>query len=231
MIVAVHQPNYLPWLGYFYKIANCDVFVLLDDVQFTKNSYQNRTKIKGPQGPLWLTQPVLHSGRAEQATSDVEFDVRVGWRIKHLKSVSANYGRSHHADAIRAACADWLGGDNSHLSETNGAIIKSVARMLGLRTEFVVSSTLKVDLMKGDRIAEICRRLGGTAYLSGTGARSYQSEEQFNERGIELVYSDFVVQQYPQLWGEFCPGLSVLDALFNIGPDATRQMLLNDRNG
>lgn len=227
MIVAVHQPNYLPWLGYFYKIANCDVFVLLDDVQFTKNSYQNRTRIKGPNGSLWLTQPVLHSGRAEQATSEVEFDGRVGWRTKHLKTLSANYGRSPHASAILDACQDWLGGAGSRLSETNIAIITAVARMLGLRAEFVVSSTLKVDLLKGDRVAEICRRLGGTAYLSGAGARSYQTEEQFTERGIELVYSDFKVREYPQLWAEFCPGLSVIDALFNIGPAATAQMLSN----
>src|ERR1700757_3691267 len=116
MIVAAHQPNYLPWLGYFYKIAHCDVFVLLDDVQFTKNSYQNRTRIKGPKGPIWLTQPVLHSGRAEQATSEVEFDPRVGWRVKHLKTLTANYARSGHAMSVLPACEDWLGSDSAYLS-------------------------------------------------------------------------------------------------------------------
>ena len=87
MILAAHQSNDLPWCGYFYKIAYCDIFVILDDVQFTKNSYQNRTRIKGPQGPIWLTQPVLHSGRAWQSTAAVEFDSRIDWRTKHVKTL------------------------------------------------------------------------------------------------------------------------------------------------
>jgi WbqC-like protein family len=227
MIVAAHQPNYLPWLGYFYKIGHCDVFVLLDDVQFTKNSYENRTRVKGPKGPFWLTQPVLHAGRAAQATSEVEFDCRVAWRAKHLKTLTANYGRSTHAVSILRACEEWLADDSLHLSGTNIAIIEAVARLLGLKAEFVLSSTLNVELKKGDRIAEICRRLGATAYLSGHGARSYQNEALFNERGIELLYSDFAVRQYPQLWGEFCPGLSIIDALFNLGVDVTADMLRN----
>jgi hypothetical protein len=225
MIVAVHQPNYLPWLGYFYKIARCHVFVLLDDVQFTKNSYQNRASVKGPKGPIWLTQPVLHSGRAAQATNDVEFDARVPWRAKHLKTLAANYGRAAHAASILPACEEWLAGDSPHLSETNIALITSVARFLRLPTQFVVSSTLDANLMKGERIAEICRRLGATAYYSGHGARSYQNETLFNDRGIELLYSDFTIREYPQLWGEFCPGLSIIDALLNLGLDATAEML------
>jgi hypothetical protein len=225
MIVAAHQPNYLPWLGYFYKIAHCDVFVLLDDVQFTKNSYQNRTRIKGPKAPVWLTQPVLHTGRSEQATSEVEFAARGDWRVKHVKTLTANYARAAHAVSVFPACQEWLAGDSPNLSATNMGIIKCVARFLGVQTEFVVSSTLKVDLMKGERIAEICHRLGATAYLSGHGARSYQNEMQFKERGIELVYSDFTVREYPQLWGEFVPGLSIIDALFNLGPGPTREML------
>src|SRR5579862_8586158 len=180
MIVAAHQPNYLPWLGYFYKIAHCDVFVLLDDVQFTKNGYQNRVRIKGPKGPVWLTQPILHTGRSEQPTREVEFAARGDWRVKHIKTLTANYARAGHAASILPACQEWLAGDSPHLSETNIAIIKSVARLLGLRTQFVVSSTLEVDLTKGERVAEICRRLGASAYFSGHGARSYQDEAQFN---------------------------------------------------
>ena len=225
MIVAAHQPNYLPWLGYFYKIAHCDIFVLLDDVQFTKNSFQNRVRVKGPKGPVWLTQPVLHTGRSDQATREVEFAAQVDWRVKHAKTLSANYARAAHATSILPVCQEWLADNCRFLSEANITLIKSVAQLLGLRAEFVVSSTLEVDLMKGDRIAELCRRVGATAYLSGHGARKYQDEAQFNERGIKLVYSDFAVREYPQLWGDFCPGLSVIDALFNVGLDATQEML------
>jgi hypothetical protein len=226
MIVAVHQPNYLPWLGYFYKIAHCDIFVMLDDVQFTKNGYQNRTRIKGPKEAVWLTQPVRQSGRSLQTTDTVEFDSnRFDWRDKHLKSLVANYSRAAHAHEILDACRAWLGGTSPYMATTNIQIIQAVARLLGLGTEIVVSSTLGVDLAKGDRLAEICRRLGASTYLSGHGARSYQHEEQFRDRGIELVYSDFAVREYPQLWGEFCPGLSIVDALFNVGSLGTLALL------
>ena len=225
MILAAHQPNYLPWCGYFSKIAHCDVFVILDDVQFTKNSYQNRTRIKGPQGPVWLTQPVLHSGRAWQSTAEVEFDGRIDWRTKHLKTLTANYARSAHADAMLAACRGWLGGASPSLAETNTRIIEGVAALLGLRAKVVLSSALGVQLTKAERLAEICRRLGADVYLSGQGGRNYQDEAQFRECGIKLAYSEFAPREYPQLWGEFCPGLSIADALCNLGPTATAALL------
>jgi hypothetical protein len=225
MIVAAQQPNYLPWCGYFYKMAHCDIFVILDDVQFTKNNYQNRTRIKGPKGPIWLTQPVLHSGRAWQSTEAVEFDARIDWRTKHLKTLAANYARSAHAEAMLAACRDWLDGKSPLLAETNTRIIQGVARLLGLRTKVVVSSTLDLQLTKADRLAEICRLLGADVYLSGRGGRNYQDEEQFHERGIKLAYSDFAPSEYRQLWGPFWPGLSIADALFNLGPTATAALV------
>jgi len=225
MILAAHQPNYLPWLGYFCKLANCDVFVVLDDVQFTRLSYQNRTRIKGPTGPLWLTQPILHTGRAKQITSDVEFDNRADWRAKHMKTLTANYGRGAHAVAMLELCRNWLGIEGMQLSQTNIRLIKEIAGLLGLRAEIVASSTLGVESTKADRIIDICRRMGAKTYLSGQGARAYQSEMQFKECGIELLYSDFTAREYPQLWDEFCPGLSIVDALFNVGPVATKAML------
>ncbi len=225
MILAAQQPNYLPWLGYFYKMANCDLFVILDDVQFTKNNFQNRTKIKGPQGPIWMTQPVLQSGRNLQSTQIVQFDGRVDWRDKHLKTLAANYARAAHGAEMLAPCRQWLSGVSNYLAETNTEIIRAIARLLGLSAEIVLSSTLQVELTKGERLAEICRRLGARTYLSGHGARSYQDEAQFHARGIDLDYSEFIVQEYAQLWGAFCPGLSVIDALFSLGPGGTRALL------
>jgi hypothetical protein len=225
VILAAHQPNYLPWCGYFFKMAHCDVLVILDDVQFTKNNYQNRTRIKGPKGSLWLTQPVLQSGRTWQPTHAVEFDQRVDWRTKHLKTLLANYAKSTNASAMLALCDEWLGGTSRLLAETNTRIIRGVAQLLALRAEIVLSSTLGLQLTKTDRLAAICRSLGATVYLSGQGGRSYQQEEQFREYGIELAYSDFTPHEYPQLWGEFCPGLSIVDALFNLGARATASLL------
>lgn len=225
MIVAIHQPNYLPWLGYFYKIARADVFVLLDDVQFTKNGYQNRTQIKGAAGPVWLTQSVLQAGRGLQSTAMVEFDTRVDWRQKHMKSLTANYARAKFGKEMLALCGEWLDGNDPGLASTNSRLIISAAKALGLETKFVSSSTIETDLKKGDRIADICRVLGASHYLSGRGAQAYQSEEQFQEHGIELIYTDFEKTPYPQLWGDFCGGLSVIDALCNIGVAETRKLI------
>lgn len=124
-----------------------------------------------------------------------------------------------------ALCHDWLGGESPLLAETNTRIIREVAALLGLRTEVVLSSTLDVELTKADRLAEICRRLGADVYLSGQGGGNYQHEAQFHVRGIKLAYSDFVPREYPQLWGTFCPGLSIADALFNLGSAAMAAQL------
>jgi hypothetical protein len=224
MIVSIHQPNYIPWLGYFFKIATSDVFVLLDDVQFTKNSYQNRVRIKGQGGAAWLTQPIQHSHL--QSTLDVQFDTRIDWRSKHLKTLAANYAKAPHGREMLEQCRDWLDGTNPSLAETNGSIIRKIAALLGLKTEIVTSSSLDVNLTAGERLAEICRRLGADTYLSGKGGASYQDEVQFTACGVKLVYSDFAIRPYPQLWGgDFCAGLSILDALANVGIEGTRALL------
>jgi len=220
MIYAAHQPNYLPWLGYFHKIARADVFVILDDVQFEQGSYQNRVQIKTPQGPQWLTQPIRH--KHPQTTADVGFDTRVDWREKHLKQIRSNYGRAASFHRVFPLFEQWLNeAHGEKLAAVNISLIEAVARAIGLKTEIVLSSSLNVTSSSAVRLVEIGTKLGASVYLSGHGAKKYQNERDFQTAGIALRYTDFTPGRYNQLWGEFTGGLSVIDVLFNIGLDGT----------
>lgn len=220
MIYAAHQPNYLPWLGYFHKIASVDVFVILDDVQFEQGNYQNRVQIKSPQGPQWLTQPIRHNHL--QRTGDVEFDARVNWREKHLKQIRSNYGRAASFQRVFPLLEQWLNeAQGEKLAAVNISLIEAVARAIGLTTKIVLSSSFNVTSPSAVRLVEIGTKLGALVYLSGHGARKYQSERDFRAAGIALRYTDFAAREYSQLWGEFAGGLSAIDALFNIGLDGT----------
>lgn len=218
MIYAAHQPNYLPWLGFFHKIACADVFVILDDVQFEEGNYQNRVQIKSPQGPQWLTQPIRH--RHLQRTDEVEFDTRADWRAKHLKQIRSNYGRAACFTQMFPLLERWLHeAQGERIASVNSHLIEVIARAIGLETRIVPSSSLNVTSSATSRLVEIGKKLGASAYLSGRGARKYQAEQEFLAAGIALGYTDFTPKDYPQLWGGFVPGLSAIDALLNIGLD------------
>lgn len=220
MIFAAHQPNYLPWLGYFYKVWVSDLFVILDDVQFERGrGYQNRVQIKTANGPAWLTQPVRRKGQGLQPTLEVEFS-EPGWADKHLRTIRANYARAPHFRALFPQIEAGFAAAGPRLADTNFALIERVSQLLGLATRFVRSSDHGLALTGGERIAELGRLNGATRYVSGKGGAGYQVAESFARRGIALAYSGFRPAPYPQLWGDFVPGLSILDALFNAGPEA-----------
>ena len=226
MIVAIHQPNYIPWLGYFYKIAHCDMFVLLDDAQYTKNSFINRNRIKTPTGEQWLTIPVRTAGRFGGAISQITTELSQRWPAKHLNSLHANYRRAPYFEEViallepvyRTVTQDTL------LANFNGALIQVVATYMGVTTPIVRSSELGVETQSTERLVDITQTLAASEYLSGKGGMTYQDETMFAEHGIRLTYSDYASEPYPQLWSEFLPGMSVIDALMNMG-QSTRDVL------
>jgi len=221
MIVAVHQPNFLPWLGYFYKMAHSDVFVLLDSVAFSKNSYTNRSRIKTPQGEQWLTVPVRHS--SGQLISETAINDETDWRKKHLKTLEANYAKApFFREVFDGLSAIYAAAAGDGLSGFNMRLIRFVAEYCGITTRLVVGSSLNVTGQSTDLLVAILKALGGTTYLSGTGGSKYQSEEDYTRAGLVLRYSDFAHPTYPQLWGPFCAGLSIVDALFNCGRGTAR---------
>jgi len=218
MIVAIHQPNFIPWLGYFYKIYKSDVFVFLDNVQFTKNSFQNRTRVKASQGPIWLTEPVLTKGRFGQLTNEVEFNNSIPWRKKHLRTLEVNYKKSSHFDNFFSKLQEiYFKKEWKMLVEFNIELTKFVCSELGFKKRFEIASKLGVTGKATELLINICKKLGADVYLSGSGGRKYQREELFRKAGIKVIYSDFKHPIYPQLWGSFEPNLSIIDLLLNCG--------------
>jgi hypothetical protein len=222
--VTIHQPNHLPWLGYFAKLARADVFVFLDDAQFPKGSYVNRVQIAGAE-PAWLTVPVkVTLGDPISAV----VPARADWARAHRERLLQVYRPAAAFRAVWPEIESWLGETPSgNLATANIFLIGRIAARLGLGARFVTSSSLGVPPGTADaRLAEIVHRLApGGRYLSGAGGANYQSDEVFAAKGITLVYSDFRPRPYTRGAYPFVPGLSVLDALFHLGWDATGAMV------
>lgn len=219
MIVAIHQPQYMAWGGYFHKIDSADTFVFLDTVQYKKNEFQNRNLIKGPQGPQWLTVPVLyHFG---QAIREVPINNTVPWAKKHQAAIVSCYGKAPYFDRYFGDFERLYAGPYTGISEINIAAARLIGRLLGIRTTLLVASELpRVDDQRDRRLAEIVKLVGGDTYLSGAGGRGYVNEGIFCEEGVRLVFQEFSAPVYPQLFGQFAPNLSIVDLIFNVGPNA-----------
>jgi hypothetical protein len=223
--VAVVQSNYIPWKGYFDLIAMVDEFILYDDMQFTRRDWRNRNQIKTPQGVQWLTVPVQVKGKYHQTIRETQVDGR-DWAVSHWKSFAANYGRAaHFQELARLLEPSYLGFEGSSLSVLNQALIELVCGYLGISTK--ISHSWDYDLAPGktERLADLCRQAGGSEYVSGPSAKAYIDERVFAEHGIKLTWFDYQgYPEYPQLWGDFVHGVSIVDLLFNCGPSSARYM-------
>lgn len=227
MKVAVHQPNYLPWLGYFHKISRVDTFVFLDTVQFERRGYCNRVRVIGPGNDvLWLTQSIQKGPFYDYLIQDVSFSDR-HWVKKHLKTLEAAYRKAPHFDEVFRCVERSLQSDIEHLSILNGMLIQDICSALGISTRIVHASQLDIGpvFTSSERIARIVSYLGGTVYLSGSGARAYNDAATYSSYGVELTYNDFAAMPYPQRTQEFKSGLSIIDALFNLGFDGVASFL------
>jgi hypothetical protein len=217
MIVGIHQPNFLPWVGYFYKMSRCDTFVVLDDVQFSKGSFQNRNRIKTANGVSWLTVPVLTRGRGTQCTDEVLINVVTDWRRKHWNTICQNYGRTPYFSLFADAFSEIYSCEWTKLVDLNEALIRQIFDYLDIYPTIVKSSNLETVGHGAERLISICKTLGVDTYLSGFGGQSYQDQQLFDAAGIKLEVYGFRHPVYPQLWGDFIENLSVIDLLFNCG--------------
>jgi hypothetical protein len=228
MKLAGHQPNYIPWPGYFVKMAQCDIFFILDTAQFQNgSSLDNRNLIKTSQGTLMLTVPVKRKGMGLQRFDEVI--VIPGWKRNHLMALKVNYAKAPYFEEVSPMLEQVLQ-DTGYLIDTNIAFIRLVHDLLGLKTKLVFLSDLPqfAHLRKNELIAAICRHFSADCYLSGIGARAYNQPEIFEKQGIKLEYVDYQPITYPQLWGSFIPNLSIVDMLFNCGAEGTRKLLLRE---
>ena len=221
-IIGIHQPNYLPWMGYFYKILKSDIFVILDNVDYQSgnaNSITNRCRIKGPNGIVILTAPVKHNTDYKWINQQY-IDYSRNWQMKHKRAVENYYRKSPWFSQYYPQLEQIWDSKFDRLSELNFGFIKLVCQFLDIQTPLLEASSLPPQKgNKSDRIIDICIQLKADIYLSGNGARKYNDIDSFKKNKIELVYTGFKPVEYPQQYDNFIPGLSILDALFNIGPD------------
>ena len=220
--VAILQSNYIPWKGYFDIIHDVDLFVFYDDVQFTKSDWRHRNRIKSSQGSQWLSIPVGQHG--DQLICDVELKTSE-WQARHWRTLQQSYGRCPHFARYREYFEHvYLGTVWHRLSELNQSLICYVAReFLGIGTEFADSRSYAASGRKLDRLLDIVSKTGATSYLSGPAAKDYVVPASFAARGIELLWKDYQgYPEYPQRFPPFEHGVSILDLLFNVGPEAPR---------
>jgi hypothetical protein len=218
-IVGVVQPTYLPWLPFFERMAAADVFVLLDDVAFSKNASFNRNAVKTAQGRTMLTVPVLHSGASGARLDAVAVDRTRGWARKHWLTISQAYGKAPYWPQYKDALADYFLRDHGPaLIDWTLPMIHLLRDAFGLTVPFVRSSAMGVETRRNEKLADICKALGGTHFIVKPGTESYHPPEEFIPHGVGFAYLEYTRFEYPQLGGAFEPGLSALDYLLNCGP-------------
>ncbi len=223
--VAVHQAQYLPWLGYFDKIARCDAFVFLDNVQYKKREYQNRNRIRTAGGPVWLTVPVVTKGGFFQKISDVVIDNTANWQRKHVKSMEGSYAGCAFYDEYAVKLERFYGERWERLGELNMEMARFFMEELGIGTRVFVESELGTGGVSTGRIVEICHALGATVYVSGAGGAEYMDESMFEANGIGLEYQRYVHPEYRQRYEGFEPYMSIVDLLMNCGGVKGREIL------
>lgn len=204
-------------------IAYVDEFILFDDVQFTKNSWRNRNKIKTPQGTQWITIPVGKD--IDRLIREVDLKDSK-WQMKHWKILESNYCKAPHFSEVAERIKPlYLQREHRNLSALNREFIEKVCDFLGIDTK--ISNSWDYDLKKGksERLVDLCRQTGATEYISGPAAKGYLKENLFSESEIKVVWFDYEgYPKYRQLWGEFVHSVSILDLLFNCGSNAPSYM-------
>lgn len=217
MILSAHQPAYLPWLGYFEKIQRSDVFIYLDTVQFEKNSFTNRNKIKTPQGGQWLTIPVKLKGHSNSTLIDTELDDAQPWRSKHLKSIEMNYCKAPYFAECYPKLKQLLSIQTNKLGELCWQQLIFWLTEFEIDTKLVRSSELSISSKKSDLVLDLCKHYNADHYLSGALGRDYLDENDFAVAGVKVDYQNFSHPIYPQRWGDFEPYMSIIDYWMNCG--------------
>jgi hypothetical protein len=216
LIVSCHQPDYAPWLGYFSKISQSDLFIIMDDVAFNRRGFTRRNKIRTPQGWMWLTTPVKY---APLGTPIRKIELRDnGWNQEHWKHIFHNYRGARHFDEMQSLKEIYEESFNN-LDDLNTAIITWAMEKNNSRVPVLKQSELCIDpdLKKTDLLIALVKAVGGDAYLSGTGAKAYIYEAAFKKEGIRLMYQEFKHPIYPQRYPGFVSNLSFMDYFFNVG--------------
>jgi hypothetical protein len=223
--IAIVQSNYIPWKGYFDLVNSVDEFILFDDMQFTRRDWRNRNLVKTPRGLEWITVPVSVKGRYLQKICDTQVS-DPGWGETHWATLSHNYSKAPFFDLYRPVFEPLYRQRQPLLSAVNFGFISAICGILGITTRLSWSMDYRpLKEGKTERLVDLCKRAEGTHYVSGPAARDYMDPALFEAAGIALSYFDYSgYPEYPQRFGKFVHGVTILDLLFNAGPDAPRFM-------
>jgi WbqC-like protein family len=228
MRIAIHQPNYIPWCGYFAKLRAADVFVFLDDAEMSSQSYIYRCQIRGPKEPQWLSMP--NNRHLHQQIREVKLHGTAG-AVSHLGKLQGIYRKAPFYREVMALIEPIYKEPGELLSEFNQRLIVAIAGYLGITTRFEVSSRLAPAGTADDRLIDLVRKLGGSTYVSGKGGQNYQDPAKFAAAGIGLEIRVYRPVAYTQAQGEFMPGLSMIDGLFNLGREAAQLLVYAEDSG
>ncbi|MBA7629888.1 hypothetical protein ES703_37395 [subsurface metagenome] len=222
MKVSILQPGYLPWLGFFEQLAKVDTFVLFNDVQYTKLDWRNRNRIKTPNGVRYLTVPIVRMS-TETLIKDIKISYDHPWCMKHINMLRASYQKAAYFKQYFDHIKECIESKFEYLQDLNFALIKILSNLLGLEDKnFLWSSSVPYERSrnKSVNLLNICLSTGATYLYDGKSAQKFLDLDFLNEHGVTVEFQDYQHPQYPQQWGEFVPYLSVIDLLFNVGPES-----------
>lgn len=221
---AILQPNYIPWRGVFDLINCVDVFIMFDDVQYTKKDWRNRNKIKTAQGEKWLTVPVNYSQSAPQQICDVRINSQIDWQEQHLSAINTAYHASPHFEWGQSLLHELYAARTfEYISDVAVLSTQLIAEKFGLTVEWQKSSEFGISGNKnGERAIRLCHAVGATRLINGPSSRGFMNEQLFADEGISLNYMEYSYPPYSQLHGPFIDRMSALDLLLNCGPDSIR---------
>lgn len=229
MLVTGHQPNYLPYLGFFHKIAKADAFVVVDNVQFVKRGpfgWIHRNRILSDKGPVWLSVPVFTSGKFTQNIDEVRIDNSKPWRKKHLRTIEWNYRTCPYFGSCIGIFREAYSREWDSLAELNEHFIREFLKYLGIKVRIERSSALGASGKASGLIIDFCAKLGADSYLSGVHGKDYLDRAAFDKAGLRLEFQEFSHPVYPQAFGpKFSPYLSIADLIFNCGTDSLRTIM------
>ena len=227
--IAIHQPEYLPWLGYFKKIMNSEIFVILDDVQFEKKSWQSRNRIRTKDGSSVLSVPV--HAHLDSKINEIKIDNSKNWADKHRKSILYNYTKTPYFDEFRSFIEQLFEKKFEFLMDLNTEIIKLVVNKLEIKPKIIFSSEIGMPQAKqtpSDRVLNICKSVNAENYITGTSwAKSHLKIEDFEKSNIHVKFQEFQHPTYTQIHGEFIPRMSIIDLFFNEGVNGAKKILKN----
>lgn len=225
--VVIHQPDFLPYLGFFHRLLDADLLIFLDHIQFTKGSgecWTYRDKIKTPQGPKWLTLS-LQKNSLGTAIEEIFLSPKQDWKIRHLNQIKENYRKAPYFDELMPHLEELYAIEVCKMADFNIASIRMLFVLLDIKVETVNSSTLAPKNKKNEMLIDLLQKVGATQYLSGIGAKDYFEAQPFDHAKIEVIWQNFIHPTYPQIHGPFVPYLSSVDLLFNVGIDKARKIL------